>query len=71
MIGLPTGNDKTAMYSVGFTLVDEIKEGLIAEPVWRDPLVLAVPAKPPSRTSKRVSLGGVLKLPLVFCHPGL
>jgi hypothetical protein len=45
MIGLPTENDKSAMRDVGFTLADEIEEGLIAEPIWRDPLVVGVPAK--------------------------
>ncbi len=68
MIGLPTENDKT-VYDVGFTLVDEIKEGLIAKPVWRDPLVLAVSAKPPSRTSKRMSLGDVLNYRWYFVIP--
>ena len=44
MIGLPTENDKSAMRDVGFTLADEIEEGLIAEPIWRDPLVVGVRA---------------------------
>lgn len=52
MIGLPTENDKSAMRDVGFTLADEIEEGLIAEPIWRDPLVVGVPAKPPSLAFK-------------------
>lgn len=69
MIGLPTGNDKAAMYRVGFTLADEIEEGLIAEPVWRGPLVLAVPATPPSLASKRVLLDDVLNYRWYFVIP--
>lgn len=57
------------MYDVGFTLADEVEEGLIAEPVWRDPLVVAVPARHPLLAHKRVPLDEVLNYPLVLCHP--
>jgi DNA-binding transcriptional LysR family regulator len=57
------------LYDVGFTLADEVEEGLIAEPVWRDPLVVAVPARHPLLAHKRVPLDEVLNYPLVLCHP--
>ncbi|MDP1930467.1 MAG: LysR family transcriptional regulator [Gammaproteobacteria bacterium] len=57
------------LYDVGFTLANEIQEGLIAEPVWRDPLVVAVPARHPLLAHKRVPLDEVLNYPLVLCHP--
>lgn len=57
------------LYDVGFTLADEVEEGLIAEPVWRDPLVVAVPARHPLLAHKRVPLDEVLSYPLVLCHP--
>jgi DNA-binding transcriptional LysR family regulator len=57
------------LYDVGFTLSDEVEEGLVAEPVWRDPLVVAIPARHPLLAHKRVPLDEVLSYPLVLCHP--
>ncbi|WP_122825940.1 LysR family substrate-binding domain-containing protein [Burkholderia pseudomallei] len=40
-----------------------------ATPVWRDPLVVAVPARHPLLKHTRIPLEDVLRYPLVLCHP--
>lgn len=57
------------LYDVGFAQSAEVGDGLLAEPAWSDPLVVAVPAKHPLLTYKRVPLNEVLRYPLVMCDP--
>lgn len=57
------------LYDVGFAQSADVGDGLLAEPVWSDPLVVAVPARHPLLTYKRIPLGEVLHYPLVMCSP--
>lgn len=57
------------LYDVGFTLFDGSEPGIVAEPVWRDPLVVAIPARHPLLAHKNVVLQDVLNYPLVLCRP--
>lgn len=57
------------IYDVGFAQSAEVGEGLLAEPAWSDPLVVAVPARHPLLTYKRIPLSEVLRYPLVMCDP--
>ena len=57
------------LYDVGFAQSADVGDGLLAEPAWSDPLVVAVPAKHPLLTYKRVPLSEVLRYPLVMCDP--
>lgn len=57
------------LYDAGFALADEVDDGIIAEPVWRDPIVVAVPVRHPLLAYKRVPLHEVVTYPLVLCHP--
>jgi len=57
------------LYDVGFAQSDAVGEGIVAEPIWRDPLVAAVPARHPLLAHKRIPLEEVLRYPLVLCHP--
>lgn len=57
------------LYDAGFAKSNEIGETLIAQPVWRDPLVIAVPARHPILVHRRLPLDEVLRYPLVLCHP--
>ena len=57
------------LYDVGFARADEVGEGLIAEPVWSDPLMVAVPARHPLLAHKRIPLEELLRYPLVLCDP--
>lgn len=41
----------------------------MAEPVWFDPLVVAVPARHPLLSYRRVPLDEVVRYPLVLCDP--
>lgn len=57
------------LYDVGFAQSPEVGDGLLAEPAWSDPLVVAVPARHPLLTYKRIPLNEVLRYPLVMCDP--
>jgi DNA-binding transcriptional LysR family regulator len=60
---------RSDLYDAGFAQTAEVGEGIIAEPVWTDPLVVAIPARHPLLTHKRVPLGALLQFPLVLCRP--
>lgn len=57
------------LYDVGFAQSEDVGEGFRADPIWHDPLVVAVPARHPLLASKRIPLEDVLRYPLVLCHP--
>lgn len=57
------------LYDVGFAQSDEVGDGILAEPVWRDPLMVVVPARHPILSHKRIPLDEVLRYPLVLCDP--
>ncbi len=57
------------MFDIGFAQSDEVGDGLVAEPVWSDPLVVAVPARHPLLSYRRVPLEEVVRYPLVLCDP--
>ncbi len=54
------------LYDVGFGQSDEVGDGLIAEPVWNDPLMAAVPARHPVLSYKHVPLDELLRYPLAL-----
>lgn len=57
------------LYDVGFAQSDEVGDGIVAEPIWSDPLMVAVPARHPLLKHKRIPLDEVLRYPLVLCDP--
>ena len=57
------------LYDAGFSMADEVGDGLIVEPAWEDELMVAVPARHPVLTHKRIPLEEVLRHPLVLCDP--
>ncbi|WP_313023953.1 LysR family transcriptional regulator [Pseudomonas lopnurensis] len=57
------------LYDVGFAQSDDVGDGLVAKAVWSDPLMVAVPARHPLLTYKRIPLDEVLRYPLVLCDP--
>lgn len=57
------------LFDIGFAQSDEVGTGLIAEPVWFDPLVVAVPARHPLLSYRRLPLDEVVRYPLVLCDP--
>ncbi len=60
---------RSDLYDAGFAQTAEVGDGIIAEPVWTDPLVVAVPARHPLLTHKRVPLDSLLQFPLILCRP--
>lgn len=55
------------LYDVGFAQLDEAGDGLLAKPIWHDPLMVAVPARHPLLAYKRVPLDEMLRYPLALC----
>jgi len=60
---------RSDLYDAGFAQTAEVGDGIIAEPVWTDPLVVAVPARHPLLTHKHVPLESLLQFPLILCRP--
>lgn len=57
------------LYDVGFAMANEVGDGIVAEPVWDEPLMVAVPERHPLLSFKCVPLEEVLRYPLVLCDP--
>lgn len=54
------------LYDAGFAQSAEVGDGLIALPIWSEPLLVAVPARYPLLAYKRLPLDEVLRYPLVI-----
>jgi len=59
------------LYDVGFAQSDEVGDGIVAEAVWDDPLMVAVPARHPLLAHRHLPLEEVLRYPLVLGDPHL
>jgi len=57
------------VYDAGFACADTVGQDISAQPVWQDPLVLAIPARHPLLAQKQIRLQDALAYPLVACHP--
>tara|TARA_R110000868_G_scaffold160380_7_gene389879 strand:- start:2211 stop:3122 length:912 start_codon:yes stop_codon:yes gene_type:complete len=57
------------LYDVGFARSDEVGDGIVAMPVWNDPLMVAVPARHDLLKYRRIPLEEVLRFPLVLADP--
>ena len=56
-------------FSIGFAHTAEVGDGIVTEPLWHDPLVVAVPARHPLLSHKAVPLHQLAIYPLVLCDP--
>ena len=56
-------------FSIGFAHTAEVGYGIVTEPLWHDPLVVAVPARHPLLSHKAVPLHQLAIYPLVLCDP--
>ena len=54
------------LYDAGFALSNEAGDGIVAEPVWSDPLMVLLPARHPLLVHKHIPLEEVLHYPLVL-----
>lgn len=57
------------LYDAGFAQSDEVGDGIIATQAWSDPLMVAVPARHPILSHKRIPVEELLRYPLVLCDP--
>jgi len=57
------------MFDIGFAQSDRVGDRLLAEPVWVDPLVVAMPARHPLLSYRQVPLEEIVRYPLVLCDP--
>lgn len=57
------------LYDAGFSRSDEVGDGIVAFPVWNDPIMVAVPARHTLLAHKRIPLEKLLQYPLVLCDP--
>lgn len=60
---------RVGLYDAGLAQATENGEGIVVQPVWSDPLVIAVPARHPLLARKRIPLEELIRYPLVLCHP--
>ncbi|MDY1449030.1 LysR substrate-binding domain-containing protein [Pseudomonas aeruginosa] len=56
-------------FTIGFAHTADVGVGIVAEPIWQDPLVIAVPARHALLAHKRVPLHELGGHPLVLCDP--
>ena len=56
-------------FSIGFAPTAEVGDDIVTEPLWHDPLVVAVPARHPLLSHKAVPLHQLAIYPLVLCDP--
>lgn len=57
------------LYDVGFARSDEVGDGLIAEPMWHDRLMVVVPAGHPLLVHRQMPLKEIQRYPLVLADP--
>nr|WP_296649441.1 LysR substrate-binding domain-containing protein [Thiobacillus sp. 63-78] len=57
------------LYDVGFAQCNEVGDGIATIPVWSEALMVAVPARHPLLTHKRIPLEELLRYPIVLCDP--
>ena len=60
------GND---LYDGALAMASVMESGVIAMPLWQDPLVVVIPARHPLLEHKRVPLKEVVRYPLVLFDP--
>lgn len=59
------------LYGAGFSMADDVGDGIVVTPAWEDELVVAVPARHPVLAFKQVPLEEVLHYPLVLGDPAI
>lgn len=59
------------LYDVGFSMAEEVGDGIVAIPAWDDELMVAVPARHTALAHSRIPLEEVLRHPLVLGDPAV
>ncbi|WP_456093825.1 LysR family transcriptional regulator [Orrella marina] len=56
-------------FTAGFAHTADVGEGIVAEPIWHDPLLVAVPARHELLEHKAIPLHKLAVHPLILCDP--
>ena len=56
-------------FAIGFAHTAEVGDGIVAEPIWRDPLMVAVPARHELLIYKKIPFQEIGNHPVVLCDP--
>lgn len=56
-------------FDFGLAHTDFVNDGIIAEPLWRDPLVAVITTRHPLLAHKAIPLDALSRYPLVMCDP--
>lgn len=59
------------LYDVGFSMAEEVGDGIVVSRAWEDELMVAVPARHPVLVHKHVPLEEVMRYPLALCDPAI
>jgi DNA-binding transcriptional LysR family regulator len=59
------------LYDAGFSMAEEVGDGILVRRAWEDELMVAVPARHPVLAHKHVPLEEVLRFPLALCDPAI
>lgn len=59
------------LYDAGFSMTDDVGDGIVVTPAWEDELMVAVPARHPVLAFKQVPLKEVLRYPLALGDPAV
>lgn len=57
------------LFDAGFSRTAEVGEGIEAQPLWSEPLLVAIPARHPLLAHARVPLAELVRHPLIICDP--
>ena len=57
------------LYDAGFSMAEDVGDGIVVTPAWEDELMVAVPARHPVLAFKQIPLEEVLHYPLVLGDP--
>lgn len=60
---------RSGVFDIGIAYTNEVKEGLVAEALWRDSIMALIPARHPLLVHKEIPLEELLRYPLVLCDP--
>src|SRR3546814_19903846 len=56
-------------FAAGFARADKVGNGVVAQAIWRDPLLLAIPARHPLLVHPQVPLKALAHCPLAAFYP--
>ncbi|MCC4113964.1 LysR family transcriptional regulator [Aromatoleum toluclasticum] len=62
---------RSGSFNMGFANTADVGDGIVAEPIWIDPLVVAVSTRHPLLVHKQVPLEDLIRYPLVMVDPRL